>query len=119
YRWGKCGDCYTRVSRLCAFRKRGEMSPRKRAYWHRLRAVGKPDLTAEVALGPGKRGNRESRVLVACQIQRAAAAPLPSGRVLKAMAACGAARWMALTTASKRISRLGGWRRPAPITTQS
>src|ERR1700683_3157393 len=41
-----------------------------------------------------------------CQTQRAAAAPLSSGRVLKAMAACGAARWMALTTASNRTSRV-------------
>jgi hypothetical protein len=56
---------------------------------------------------------------LACQTQRAAAAPLSSGRVLKAMAACGAARRMALTTASNRISRLSGRRRPAPITTQS
>src|SRR5262249_36815892 len=54
-----------------------------------------------------------------CQIQRAAAAPLSSGRVLKAMAARGAARWMALTTASNRTKRLGGRRTPAPITTQS
>ena len=54
-----------------------------------------------------------------CQIQRAAAAPLSSGRLLKAMAACGAARWMALTTASNTPKRLGGKRTPAPITTQS
>src|SRR5215472_11029165 len=54
-----------------------------------------------------------------CQIQRAAAAPLSSGRVLKAMAARGAARWMALTTASKTPSPRGGRRTPAPITTQS
>jgi hypothetical protein len=55
----------------------------------------------------------------ACQIQRAAAAPLSSGRVLNAMAACGAALWMALTTASNTPKRLGGKRTPAPITTQS
>src|SRR5271157_5601809 len=61
----------------------------------------------------------ESGRELACQTQRAAAAPLSSGRVLKAMAACGAARWMAFTTASNRTSRLGGRRRPAPITTQS
>jgi hypothetical protein len=53
------------------------------------------------------------------QIQRAAAVPLSSGRVLKAMAVCGAARWMALTTASNSTSRLGGRRTPAPTTTQS
>ncbi len=63
-------------------------------------------------------GDESGREL-ACQTQRAAAAPLSSGRVLKAMAACGAARWMALTTASNRTSRLGGRRRPAPITMQS
>src|SRR6202167_1704990 len=57
----------------------------------------------------------ESGRELACQTQRAAAAPLSSGRVLKAMAAWGAARWMALTTASNRASRLGGRRRPAPI----
>lgn len=61
----------------------------------------------------------ESGRELACQTQRAAAAPLSSGRVLKAMAACGAARWMALTTVSNRTSRPGGRRRPAPITTQS
>src|SRR5215467_6736442 len=55
----------------------------------------------------------------ASQIQRVAAAPVSSGRVLKAMAALGAARWMALTKASNRTSRLGGSRTPAPITTQS
>ena len=33
-------------------------------------------------------------------IQRAAASPLSSGRVLKVMAACGAIRWTAFTTAS-------------------
>ena len=53
------------------------------------------------------------------QTQRAAAAPLSSGRVLKAMAAFGAARRMALTTASNRTSRFGGRRTPPPITTQS
>jgi len=53
------------------------------------------------------------------QIQRAAAAPVSSGRVLKAMDVCGAARRMALITASNRVSRLGGRRTPAPITTQS
>jgi len=53
------------------------------------------------------------------QIQRAAAAPESSGRLLKAMAACGAALWMALTTASNSISRFGGRRTPAPTTTQS
>ena len=59
------------------------------------------------------------RAPVAGQIQRAAAAPLSSGRVLKARAACGAPRWMALTTASNRTKRLGGRRTTAPITTQS
>ena len=39
--------------------------------------------------------------------------------VLKAIAASGAVRWIALTNASNSSSRLGGSRTPAPITTQS
>ena len=41
---------------------------------------------------------------LSAQIQRAAAVPQSSGRVLKAMAVCDAARWMTLTTASNSVS---------------
>ena len=51
-----------------------------------------------------ERFEKYSRSAFACQIQRAAAAPVSSGRVLKAMGVCGAARWTALTTASNSIS---------------
>jgi hypothetical protein len=50
---------------------------------------------------------------------RAAASALSSGRVLKAIAAPGAALWTALMTASNNARRRGGRRTPAPITTQS
>jgi hypothetical protein len=39
--------------------------------------------------------------------RRAAASALSSGRVLKAMAAAGAALWTAFTTASKSVKALG------------
>src|SRR5438045_1114417 len=50
---------------------------------------------------------------------RAAASALSSGRVLKAIAAPGAALRTALTTASNNARPRDGRRTPAPITTQS
>src|SRR5215470_3467879 len=52
--------------------------------------------------GPVRR--RRCAPAQAAQIQRAAVAPVSSGRVLKAMAALGAAQWMALTKASNRTA---------------
>src|SRR5262249_49494764 len=71
------------------------------------------------AVAPVIHGPAGGPVAKARHIQRAAAPPLSSGRVLKAMAACGAIRWTALTTASNSTSPLRGRRTPAPITTQS
>src|SRR3974390_2305909 len=51
--------------------------------------------------------------------QRAAASALSSGRVLKAIAALGAALRMALMTTSNNTRLRGGRRTPAPTTTQS
>jgi aspartyl-tRNA(Asn)/glutamyl-tRNA(Gln) amidotransferase subunit A len=51
--------------------------------------------------------------------QRATASALSSGRVLKAIAAPGAALCTPLITASNIVRLLGGRRMPAPITTQS
>jgi hypothetical protein len=50
---------------------------------------------------------------------RAAASAVSSGRVLKAIAAFGAALWMMFTTISNNARLLGGSLRPPPITTQS
>ena len=50
---------------------------------------------------------------------RAAASALSSGRVLKAIAAPGAALRIALMTTSNNARPRGGKRTPAPITTQS
>ena len=50
---------------------------------------------------------------------RAAASAVSSGFVLKAIAALGAALWMALITVSNSSRLFGGSLRPPPITTQS
>ena len=50
---------------------------------------------------------------------RAAASAVSSGCVLNAMAALGAALWMAFTTISNSGKFFGGSLRPPPITTQS
>lgn len=50
---------------------------------------------------------------------RAAASAVSSGRVLKAIAAFGAALWMMFTTFSNNARLWGGSLRPPPITTQS
>ena len=51
--------------------------------------------------------------------QRAAASAVSSGRVLNAIAALGAALWIALITFSNSSRVFGGSLRPAPMTTQS
>jgi len=51
--------------------------------------------------------------------RRPAASAVSSGRVLKAIAAFGAALWMMFTTDSNSARLLGGSLRPPPITTQS
>jgi hypothetical protein len=50
---------------------------------------------------------------------RAAASAVSSGRVLKAIAAFGAALWTMFTTVSNNARLFGGSLRPPPITTQS
>jgi hypothetical protein len=50
---------------------------------------------------------------------RAAASAVSSGRVLKAIAAFGAALWMMFTTVSNSAKLFGGILSPPPITTQS
>ena len=110
------GICCFRVARRVGMGWGGRSSgSRRRSFSCTLVAA----LRASAAIARLPIPQRARPVANASQIQRAAAAPLSSGRVLKAMAAWGAVRWTALTTASNRTSRLGGRRTPAPITTQS
>jgi len=82
--------------------------PRRRSTCGSDRRVMRPAQSGDGPGGGSQRGGNH----------RAAASALSSGRVLKAMAASGAPRCMALITASKSTRCLGGRRTPAPMTTQ-
>jgi hypothetical protein len=84
---------------------------RAEAPWSRV-------VTSASRYRPGTTGRSLSHVQPASS-WRAAAAAVSSGRVLKAIAAVGAALWITFTTVSNIGRLLGGSLRPPPITTQS
>jgi hypothetical protein len=78
-----------------------------------------PHPSSRVRIGRSSMGRDLPQARQPALTWRAAASAVSSGRVLKAIAAFGAALWMMFTTVSNSAKLFGGILRPPPITTQS